>query len=140
MAPYLLKPKIGEHLNSITINITEAMVEHYSNEKNRSQQILKAMKEYLDTFSNNDFMGVDARKNITISKPNDALYSAIFLAVKSGLALSRSELFRQAIRWDMQRSTKINHEQLEEDAKNSVVRVPNGKDEVDTVYNVIGTA
>jgi len=138
VAPYLLKPKVSEHLNTITLNLTVAMVDHFSDSKNRSHEILKIMKEYLNTFSNDKFTNIDKRKCITISKPNDALYSMIYLAVKSGLSISRSELFREAIRWDMQRKSKVNREQLEEDAKNDVVRVPNEKGE--TIYNLIGTA
>ena len=139
MAPFLLKPKIGKHLNTITINLTESMVKRYSNDKNRSWQIINVMNEYLGTFSEDLLKGTDERRIITISKPPDALYAAMYRAIKCGLALSRSDLFRHAIRWDMQRSTKNNRDRLEEDAKNSIVRVPTDEPK-ELVYKVIGIA
>ena len=140
MPPFLLKPKVGKHLNTITLNLTESMVDHYPIKKNRSKQILDAMRSYLDTFSDDKFTGVDNLKIVTISKPGEALYDKIYKAVKSGLSISRAELFREAIRWDMQRLSKENREQLKDDSKDGVVRVPNGDKEPETIYNVIGIA
>ena len=97
------------------------------------------MNEYLGTFSDDVLTGTDKRKIITISKPPDALYVAMYRAIKSGLAISRSELFRHALRWDMQRSVKNKRFQLEEDAENGVVRVPNDEPK-ELVYKVIGIA
>lgn len=137
-APYLLKPSEAKHLGRITVNLTVAMVEHYSTKKNRSKQILKIVREYLNTLDYDDFKGDNSRKTISISKPDDALIDYIYLALNRGIAINRSELFREAIRWDMRRDTKEKQEQLAEDKVNGVVRVPNGKSE--TIYNVIGTA
>ena len=146
MAPFLLKPKVAEHLSTITLNLTESMVEHYSKGKNRSWRIINVMNEYLGTFSDDVLTGTDKRKIITISKPPDALYAAMYRAIKCGLAISRSELFRHALRWDMQRDSKtkknlleMKRERLEEDAKNGVIRVPTDEPK-ELVYKVIGIA
>lgn len=115
------------------------MVAHYKGIKNRSNHLLNIMDLYLKTFDNVNFEGFDERTTICISKPNEKLYSKMYSAIKGGFALSRSELFRQAILWDMQRVIKVNRKQLEKDKRNGVVRVPTNEPK-ELVYKVIGIA
>jgi len=132
-----LKPTIDEYRSTITLNLSDAMVEHCSKEKNRSKQILRLMDKYLNQL-NIDLKQTHEHYIVTISKPWSNLNDKIYKAVKNGIAFSRSELFRQAIIWDMHREGTKKEMRLVEDAENNVVRVPNEKGE--TIYNVIGTA
>ena len=141
MGPNLLKPKDSENIGTITLNLTPKMLSWISTDKNRSKKILGIVKEYLDQCDPSDFEGTDERVIITVSKPKGELYNKIYKAVKSGYVLSRTELFRRAILWDRDKKRLVNREQLEEDAKNGVVRVPNDEPQKEElVFNVIGIA
>lgn len=132
-----LKPTVDEYRSTITLNLSDAMVKHCSKEKNRSKQILRLMDKYLNQL-NIDLRQTHEHYIVTISKPWANLNDKIYKAVKNGIAFSRSELFRQAVIWDMHREGTEKEQQLEEDNDNGIVRVPNDKSE--TIYNVIGIA
>jgi len=132
-----LKPTIDSYRSTITLNLSDAMIEHCSKEKNRSKQILHLMDKYLLQL-NMDLKQTHDHKITTISKPWPNLHTQIYKAVKSGIAFSRSELFRQAIIWDMHKEGTKKKQQLIADKENGVVRVPIDKSE--KIYNVIGIA
>ena len=140
MGPNLLKPKDSDNIGTITLNLTPKMLSWISTEDNRSKKILGIVKEYLDQLDPSDFEGTDERVIITVSKPKGELYDKIYKAVKSGYVLSRTELFRRAILWDRDKNRVVNREQLEEDARLGVVRIPNDDPRKEKFYNIIGIA
>lgn len=148
----ILREKIDEYRTTITIHITDIMAKHCPtmgnakrdpyNPNNRSQKILSIAAEFLSTFEEKDFKPNPERHIVTITKPNPELYKWIVRAVKSGIALSRADFFRQAILWDIKRERRIENAMIRirenEDKKNKLIRIPTDKGE--RIIKIIGVA
>jgi len=134
-----LKPTIDQYRTTITINLTTIMSNRFpiTNNRNRSILLLRLMDEYLDTLPD-IFIKEHDHYIITITKPNPELHTRMYKAIKSGVALSRSELFRQAIMWDINRENIYKIKQIIEDKKKGVIKVP--IEGGDKVYKIIGVA